>query len=179
MSWAAGRITKREEDAAYSLLGLFDLHMPLIYGEGRTKALIRLQREIESASTYGRSSNEGLGSKIVHADIRIHSIEEDSPSPIATVPIPPKRAASDAFETTQSDMGRISQQRRRVKAKAGPPDDNMALEHAETMQMWWEGAIAKNMTVPEDYQTVAVLLVKWVDELDELQTRKEVRALGF
>ena len=47
MSWAAKRETKREEDAAYSLLGVFDIHMPLIYGEGRKKALIRLQKEIK------------------------------------------------------------------------------------------------------------------------------------
>jgi len=47
LSWAAKRTTKREEDAAYSLLGLFDVHMSLIYGEGREKALKRLLREIE------------------------------------------------------------------------------------------------------------------------------------
>ncbi|OCK72907.1 hypothetical protein K432DRAFT_260321, partial [Lepidopterella palustris CBS 459.81] len=47
MSWAAKRETKREEDAAYSLLGIFDIHMPLIYGEGRKKAFIRLQKEIK------------------------------------------------------------------------------------------------------------------------------------
>jgi Heterokaryon incompatibility protein (HET) len=47
MSWAAKRETKREEDAAYSLLGIFDIHMPLIYGEGRKKALARLQKEIK------------------------------------------------------------------------------------------------------------------------------------
>ena len=45
-SWANGRETKREEDMAYSLLGLFDVHMPLIYGEGKEKALRRLRREI-------------------------------------------------------------------------------------------------------------------------------------
>jgi hypothetical protein len=50
MSWAYGRQTKREEDAAYSLLGIFDIHMPLLYGEGRTKALNRLQKEIEESS---------------------------------------------------------------------------------------------------------------------------------
>ena len=50
MSWAAKRETKREEDAAYSLLGIFDVHMPLIYGEGRRKALIRLQRELKEAA---------------------------------------------------------------------------------------------------------------------------------
>jgi hypothetical protein len=45
MSWAAGRATKREEDIAYSLLGIFDVHMPLVYGEG-PKAFLRLQEQI-------------------------------------------------------------------------------------------------------------------------------------
>jgi hypothetical protein len=35
MSWAANRQTTRTEDVAYSLLGIFDVNMPLIYGEGR------------------------------------------------------------------------------------------------------------------------------------------------
>ena len=47
MSWAANRQTKREEDGAYSLLGIFDIHMPLLYGEGQKKALARLQKHIE------------------------------------------------------------------------------------------------------------------------------------
>lgn len=45
MSWAVGRQTTREEDIAYSLMGLFDINMPLLYGEG-PKAFIRLQEEI-------------------------------------------------------------------------------------------------------------------------------------
>ncbi|KAK0658042.1 heterokaryon incompatibility protein-domain-containing protein [Cercophora newfieldiana] len=45
MSWAAGRQTTRPEDIAYCLLGLFDVNMPLIYGEG-SKAFVRLQEEI-------------------------------------------------------------------------------------------------------------------------------------
>lgn len=45
MSWAAGRQTTRVEDQAYCLLGLFDIHMPMLYGEGR-KAFARLQQEI-------------------------------------------------------------------------------------------------------------------------------------
>jgi hypothetical protein len=45
MSWAARRITTRTEDMAYSLLGIFDVNMPLLYGEGE-KAFIRLQEEI-------------------------------------------------------------------------------------------------------------------------------------
>lgn len=45
MSWAAKRKTTRIEDEAYCLLGLFDVNMPLLYGEGN-KAFLRLQKEI-------------------------------------------------------------------------------------------------------------------------------------
>ncbi|KAJ4325739.1 hypothetical protein N0V94_000499 [Neodidymelliopsis sp. IMI 364377] len=45
MSWAAHRLTTRVEDVAYCLLGLFDIQMPLLYGEG-SKAFVRLQEEI-------------------------------------------------------------------------------------------------------------------------------------
>jgi hypothetical protein len=49
LSWAEGRVTKRAEDAAYCLLGIFDINLPLIYGEGRRKAFIRLHREIRDS----------------------------------------------------------------------------------------------------------------------------------
>jgi hypothetical protein len=35
---------------AYSLLGIFDVYMPLIYGEGRDNAFTRLQEEIDKPS---------------------------------------------------------------------------------------------------------------------------------
>jgi hypothetical protein len=50
ISWAASRETFRQEDKAYSLLGIFDVKMPLIYSEGRDKAMQRLREEIEKAS---------------------------------------------------------------------------------------------------------------------------------
>ena len=49
MSWAAGRTTSRVEDRAYSLLGIFDVNMPMLYGEGQ-KAFQRLQEEIVRTS---------------------------------------------------------------------------------------------------------------------------------
>lgn len=49
MSWASNRQTTRVEDVAYSLLGIFDVNMPLLYGEGR-KAFFRLQEEIMKIS---------------------------------------------------------------------------------------------------------------------------------
>lgn len=45
MCWAASRETKREEDVAYCLLGLFSINMPMLYGEG-SRAFLRLQEEI-------------------------------------------------------------------------------------------------------------------------------------
>ncbi|KAF2654848.1 HET-domain-containing protein, partial [Lophiostoma macrostomum CBS 122681] len=50
MSWASLRETTREEDSAYCLLGLFGVNMPLIYGEGGTRAFIRLQEELIKSS---------------------------------------------------------------------------------------------------------------------------------
>jgi len=49
MSWASNRTTTRLEDCAYSLLGLFHINMPLLYGEGN-RAFQRLQEEILRAS---------------------------------------------------------------------------------------------------------------------------------
>lgn len=45
--WAETRKTTREEDWAYSLLGIFDISMWLSYGEGREKAVARLKRMID------------------------------------------------------------------------------------------------------------------------------------
>ncbi|KAL2063515.1 hypothetical protein VTL71DRAFT_5320 [Oculimacula yallundae] len=45
MHWAAERQTTRVEDIAYCLLGIFDVNMPLLYGEGK-RAFIRLQEAI-------------------------------------------------------------------------------------------------------------------------------------
>jgi hypothetical protein len=50
MSWAADRRTTRVEDIAYCLLGIFDVNMPLLYGE-REKSFLRLQEEIIKKST--------------------------------------------------------------------------------------------------------------------------------
>jgi hypothetical protein len=45
LSWAEHRMTTREEDKAYSLLGIFGISMSAIYGEGRENAFRRLKRE--------------------------------------------------------------------------------------------------------------------------------------
>jgi hypothetical protein len=52
LSWAALRQTTRVEDQAYCLLGLMDINMTLIYGEGE-KAFKRLQDELIRKSADG------------------------------------------------------------------------------------------------------------------------------
>lgn len=55
--WSQERRTKKKEDRAYCLLGIFDVFMPLIYGEGEN-ALRRLEKEINER--YGAGVASGL-----------------------------------------------------------------------------------------------------------------------
>lgn len=49
MSWAEYRNTTLEEDKSYCLLGIFDVSIPLIYGEGGDRASRRLREEIHKS----------------------------------------------------------------------------------------------------------------------------------
>ncbi len=57
MQWASNRKVTREEDTAYSLMGIFNISMPTGYGEGAEHAFLRLVREIlNSKATDGAFS---------------------------------------------------------------------------------------------------------------------------
>ncbi|KAH7040012.1 heterokaryon incompatibility [Microdochium trichocladiopsis] len=62
MRWVQRRTTKIEEDMVYCMLGLFEVSLPLIYGEGRQNALVRLDEAVSrrvaytSARTLGKYS---------------------------------------------------------------------------------------------------------------------------
>jgi hypothetical protein len=97
MSWAAHRETTRTEDLAYCLLGLFDIQMPLLYGEG-SKAFIRLQEEIlKTTDDYSLfawrapdstpSTYRGLLARSPLEFRNCHSIEREES--ISTFPINP------------------------------------------------------------------------------------------
>ncbi|KAK0750815.1 heterokaryon incompatibility protein-domain-containing protein [Schizothecium vesticola] len=53
MRWASSRQTTRIEDVAYCVLGLFDVNMPLLYGEGM-KALTPSRKPSFSRTTISR-----------------------------------------------------------------------------------------------------------------------------
>ena len=46
LQWASTRCTTRPEDIAYSLFGVFDLHLPVLYGEAAEYALMRLLADV-------------------------------------------------------------------------------------------------------------------------------------
>lgn len=50
MLWSENRETKLAEDKAYCLFGIFDIHMPLIYGEGQEHAYRRLKKKLDGNS---------------------------------------------------------------------------------------------------------------------------------
>ncbi|KAI0330788.1 HET-domain-containing protein [Cubamyces sp. BRFM 1775] len=55
MRWAMGRQTERSEDGAYSLMGIFGVYMPVIYGEGFPHAFQRLVDEIQKDFAQSRN----------------------------------------------------------------------------------------------------------------------------
>lgn len=59
MRWTVGRNTKKVEDKAYCLLGIFDVFMPLIYGE-RDHSWARLEEEIAKRSGEFTSDFESM-----------------------------------------------------------------------------------------------------------------------
>jgi hypothetical protein len=77
MSWSRHRETKLAEDKTYCLLGIFDIHMPLIYGEGHEHAHRRLRKELEGnlfCTNRGMSTNLRTGYR------------RQQPEPFSTVP---------------------------------------------------------------------------------------------
>jgi hypothetical protein len=52
LRWKDGRVTKCEEDAAYSLQGILDIELAPLYGEGAAGAFRRLRDEIYKLERY-------------------------------------------------------------------------------------------------------------------------------
>ncbi|KAJ4384756.1 hypothetical protein N0V86_000358 [Didymella sp. IMI 355093] len=94
-----------------------------------------------------------LAGKVFHAraDLQIESIE-DVTEPGASGP------SQDSFQSHNDTS----------------TEDVAEKEDAANMQLWWDEAIAKNLNYPEGYAQVSVLIIKWAEDLDELNTGDEV-----
>ncbi|KAG4434967.1 hypothetical protein IFR05_009548 [Cadophora sp. M221] len=63
-SWVLQRQTTEEEDLVYCLLGLCEVSMPPMYGEGKTAALKRLQMTIEEFSKDRSAPKDQTGKEV-------------------------------------------------------------------------------------------------------------------
>lgn len=75
LSWAAKRQTKRAEDEAYCLLGIFDIYMPLLYGEGRKNALDRLKEQISKSPSSNSTSLDDDHRRLLLDSLRFDQID--------------------------------------------------------------------------------------------------------
>jgi hypothetical protein len=85
LRWAANRKTQKEEDNAYCLLGIFNVFMPLIYGQGEN-AFHRLKQNIDGSSRAKideatRNTNPALWTKVseqchVHYNTSLHMLAQ-------------------------------------------------------------------------------------------------------
>jgi HEAT repeat protein len=80
LKWAETRQTKREEDQAYCLLGIFGVYIPLIYGEGSKNAFRRLMLEVPSMAgrdqvpSRGNNLSSNPGTEYAYGQDDIHSM---------------------------------------------------------------------------------------------------------
>lgn len=104
MSWAVKRQTTREEDLAYCLMGIFNVNMPLLYGEG-AKAFIRLQeeilREVRDNSLFAWRSTEEAAAKAPYRGLFACSPEEF----VDSADIQHFDVYDDDYESTTSTLG--------------------------------------------------------------------------
>lgn len=84
-SWARRRVTKRPEDIAYCLLGIFDVTMNMRYGEGQLRALRRLHRKVMKSKQEGMAGEERrqLMRSVHHFAISGPIFSERTPAPIS------------------------------------------------------------------------------------------------
>jgi hypothetical protein len=71
LSWAENRNTTRGEDKAYCLFGLFDIQIPVLYGETKEKAWRRLINEVQKLPNYDIKESSTC-ENLVSADENLH-----------------------------------------------------------------------------------------------------------
>ncbi|KAJ8106343.1 hypothetical protein ONZ43_g7097 [Nemania bipapillata] len=104
MSWARSRQTKRKEDKAYSLFGIFDVSMYINYGEGEERAMDRLRREILSPDSSQPSQRSHF---MVPFGRNNHFVGHDTILEQLLQKIPPSANPDDCQRTAIEGLGGI------------------------------------------------------------------------
>ncbi|KAF9230320.1 hypothetical protein BU15DRAFT_91139 [Melanogaster broomeanus] len=104
MTWASRRSTTKKEDKAYSLMGIFDITLPIIYG-GRENVFVKFQREIMKR----------------HADQSIFAWTAESTPPTATAGLLTPSPAYFADVNEISDEVFVKDFAHMIKPDSRPP----------------------------------------------------------
>ncbi|KAI2478441.1 kinesin light chain 1 [Pyrenophora tritici-repentis] len=76
MHWAKKRKTTEDEDIVYCLLGIFNISMPVSYGEGKEKALGRLLAEVGEANSAPSIIPFSQNDRFVGQESQLAKLEE-------------------------------------------------------------------------------------------------------
>ncbi|KAF9231605.1 heterokaryon incompatibility protein-domain-containing protein [Melanogaster broomeanus] len=104
MTWASSRSTTKKEDKAYSLMGIFDITLPIIYG-GRENVFVKFQKEIMNR----------------HPDQSIFAWTVKSPPPTATAGLLTPSPAYFADVNEISDEDFVKDFAHMIKPDSRPP----------------------------------------------------------
>ncbi|KAH8725625.1 hypothetical protein GQ44DRAFT_771942 [Phaeosphaeriaceae sp. PMI808] len=148
LSWTKNRKTKREEDKAYSLLGIFDVSMSPIYGERRERAFARLQKEIR----------ESLKSEVLMLpkDLATNDSSESKSS-----------SSSNIFDTLATGFKAFLGPKAQILLERFNTYDNMIDSLRYKCKQAGNGHIVTHLKVSD--------IVKWIDTPDYMQEFKKAQ----
>lgn len=125
LSWSQGRITKYEEDAAYSLLGIMDVYLSPIYGELRRNALRRLRCEFNAAQAELKGE-ERAGN--------VHWTVHRTTNSLFTGRLEVIQRVVEAFRYEDLSTGRTKQRRLVIAGVGGQGKSEVALQIATLLR---------------------------------------------
>jgi hypothetical protein len=138
MSWASRRETTHKEDKAYSLLGIFGVFMPPIYGEGEEHALKRLLREVS------KNSEEDL--QQLNSTILLEATHRLKPSKTRTFIVIPKNYRSSILTLlVEPDGNSINMCPTRNQNRYGT-------RYGNTISTKIENKLSSNLVIGRDYE---------------------------
>ncbi|RYN98523.1 hypothetical protein AA0121_g13502 [Alternaria tenuissima] len=134
LSWSSERQTTREEDKAYSLLGIFGVFTFLNYGEGETNAFRRLRKAIAEDSQETSQPQALVGS--LGGRIAVHTPTVHKPS--YYIPFPKNRYFVGRREEleilNQTLLGATGCQKMSIVGLGGAGKTQLALRFAYTVR---------------------------------------------
>jgi hypothetical protein len=163
MSWASRRNTTRVEDAAYCLLGIFGVNMPLLYGEGM-RAFLRLQEEIikttddQSILAFARSGPEWPleGQDSLLAETPRYFVDKGDISPVAWADKFPMTPSSKSINM---EMTLCPFQRWDTDGESDSIRTAVMVDKADEDRRFWLGILAcADATVRHNPQHPAIVL---------------------